>query len=59
MPDLERLTDDLMIDLSKGDEAKHQYYIGYIAGKTTARKEIVFATIVLGVIICVFGFFAS
>lgn len=59
MPDLERLTDDLMLDLSKGDESKHQYYIGYIAGKTAARKEIAFVAIVLGVIICVFGFLAS
>lgn len=59
MPDLERLTDDLMLDLNKDNESKRQYYIGYITGKTTARKEIVFAAIVLGVIICVFGFLAS
>ena len=39
MPDFERLTDKLMLDLAKTPE-QTAYAQGYVAGKTRARKEI-------------------
>ncbi len=43
MPDMERLTDKLMLDLAVTPEQK-AYAEGYLAGKTWARKEIVVVT---------------
>lgn len=39
MPDMERLTDKLMLDLAKTPE-QVAYAQGYIAGKSRARKEV-------------------
>lgn len=39
MPDMERLTDKLMLNLAKTPEQK-AYAKGYIAGKIRARKEV-------------------
>lgn len=39
MPDLERLTDTLMLDLAATPE-QVAYANGYIAGKNRARKEV-------------------
>jgi len=55
MPDLERLTDNLMLDVNKDNESKYQYALGYIAGKTAARTEVAVAAVAIGLIV-VFGF---
>lgn len=39
MPDMERLTDKLMLDLAKTPE-QTAYAKGYIAGKARARTEV-------------------
>ena len=55
MPDLERLTDNLMLDVNKDNESKYQYALGYIAGKTAARTEVAVVAIAVSLIV-VFGF---
>jgi len=39
MPDFERVTDDLRLDLARSPEVR-AYVHGFIAGKRKARKEI-------------------
>lgn len=39
MPDLERLTDELRLDLAKTPEDK-AYVLGFVDGKASARKEV-------------------
>ena len=49
MPDFERVTDKLMLDLAKTPEA-HAYARGYIEGKRKARRQIAVLTAFLGLI---------
>jgi len=39
MPDFERVTDKLMLDLARSPE-ENAYIRGYLAGKRKARKEV-------------------
>ena len=59
MPDLERLTDKLMIDLAASSE-QVSYAKGYVEGKTHARKEIAIITaFVPGVVLVVLAIIAA
>lgn len=55
MPDFERLTDDLMLDLAKTPE-QTAYAQGYIAGKTQARKDVAIIAMFLMFLLCVVSF---
>lgn len=46
MPDMERLTDKLMLDLAVTPEQRG-YAKGYIAGKSRARREVAILTALL------------
>lgn len=42
MPDMERLLDQLALDLAEGDPGKQSYVRGFIDGKRHTRKEILY-----------------
>lgn len=54
MPDFERLTDKLSVDMAQTEEEK-QYAIGYIAGKNRARIEMLGVVVVLYFIVALIG----
>ena len=54
MPDMERLTDKISVDLAKTNDLK-QYNIGFIAGKKAARIEMLIFLVCLYFIVAIIG----
>lgn len=52
MPDMERLTDRLMLDMAQTPDQK-AYARGYIDGKNYARKEIAYAVLFIVAIVLI------
>ena len=55
MPDLERVLDQLSIDLARSPEEK-QYSIGFVAGKKKARIEVLLVVAALYFIATIIAF---
>lgn len=47
MPDFERVSDKLMLDLARSPE-ESAYIRGYLAGKRKARKEVAVLVVIAG-----------
>lgn len=58
MPDFERFADKLRIDFA-ATEARKQFAIGYAAGKTRARYEVLAVVVALYFIVVLIGKLAS
>ena len=54
MPDFERLTDKLSVDLA-GDENQRQFALGFIAGKKKARLEILEVLVIVYFTVAIIG----
>lgn len=51
MPDMERLTDKLALDITEADPMKHAYEVGRISGKNQARIEVAVVCSIIAIII--------
>ena len=58
MPDMERVLDDLSINLAKSPEKK-QYALGVVAGKKKARIEVLVVVAVLYFGVALIGKFSG
>ena len=58
MPDFERITDQLRIDVCNDENEKH-YWNGYRKGKTAARLQVLYIAISIYFLIAFYGWYMT